>query len=122
VNITTWSAVEVQTGLFCALAPAIKPLLRKHFPGHFSTVEPSSSKPTPIPYSSNKRVHTLSGNFSRRKKGQDIELSSCEDVIDGEGDRTKNSIWSDAYVEMNDGDSSKAIIRSDDLDTGRINA
>lgn len=28
-NITTWSAVEVNTGLFCASAPAIKPLLRR---------------------------------------------------------------------------------------------
>ncbi|PVH68748.1 hypothetical protein DL98DRAFT_474508 [Cadophora sp. DSE1049] len=119
VNITTWSAVEVQTGLFCASAPAIKPLLRKLFPGHFSTVGPSSNKATPNPYSNNKRAHTLSGKFSRRNNGRDIELSSCEDGIGGVGDRNKTGIWSDTYVEMNDGDSSKAIIRSDNMDSGK---
>ena len=28
-SITTWSAVEVDTGLFCASAPALRPLIRK---------------------------------------------------------------------------------------------
>ncbi|PMD45693.1 hypothetical protein L207DRAFT_562804 [Hyaloscypha variabilis F] len=36
-DITTWSAVEINTGLFCASAPAIKPLMRKWTPGFLSS-------------------------------------------------------------------------------------
>ena len=36
-RITTWSAIEVDTGLFCASAPALKPLIRKWSNGSWSS-------------------------------------------------------------------------------------
>jgi hypothetical protein len=35
-DTSTWSTVEMQTGLFCISAPCIRPLLRRMFPGLMS--------------------------------------------------------------------------------------
>ena len=37
VNVSTWSAVEVNTALVCVSAPATKPLIRKAFPSVFAS-------------------------------------------------------------------------------------
>jgi hypothetical protein len=37
VNVSTWSAVEVNTALVCVSAPATKPLIRKAFPAVFAS-------------------------------------------------------------------------------------
>lgn len=88
VHITTWSAVELQTGLFCASAPAIKPLLRKVFPRIFTTRATNSiaySKPS-------KSTHDRDGMFKRNTGDDEIELTP-KDVSANESVKTKN--WYD---------------------------
>ncbi len=46
-NITTWTAIEVDTGLFCASAPAIRPVIRKLTPRFMSySLDDPSNSPT----------------------------------------------------------------------------
>jgi hypothetical protein len=71
VHITTWSAVEVQTGLFCASAPCIKPVLQKLFPRAFTTASVSQSTfPQPQQGSYNR-----DGTFQRHTGDEEIELA-----------------------------------------------
>ncbi|KAK6581032.1 hypothetical protein PZA11_006520 [Diplocarpon coronariae] len=43
VNIISWTSIEVNTGLLCASAPCIKPLLKKTFPSLTTIPGPSPS-------------------------------------------------------------------------------
>ena len=45
-EIAIWSAVEVNTGLFCTAAPAVKPVLRKIVPSLLSPVPLGSTTTT----------------------------------------------------------------------------
>ncbi len=45
-EITTWTTLEVLTGLFCASAPCIRPLLRQIAPGLMSSVSQTFSGPS----------------------------------------------------------------------------
>ncbi|KAH9215919.1 hypothetical protein DL95DRAFT_297998, partial [Leptodontidium sp. 2 PMI_412] len=44
VHIGIWLSIEVSTGLFCASAPCLKPLIRKFFPGLASSLSSALSK------------------------------------------------------------------------------
>ncbi|KAH7324041.1 hypothetical protein BKA65DRAFT_79297 [Rhexocercosporidium sp. MPI-PUGE-AT-0058] len=49
VNIGIWLSIEVSTGLFCASAPCLKPLICNFFPSLTSTRSDSLSKPPTSP-------------------------------------------------------------------------
>ena len=38
-DVDIWAAVELNTGMFCIAAPAVKPLLRQISPGLLSSIE-----------------------------------------------------------------------------------
>jgi len=70
-TVDIWCAVEINTGLFCVSAPAIKPLLRKFAPGLLGSMEPPS-----IPLSKT-RSYGASTFMSRVRNSSDgFELSS----------------------------------------------
>ncbi|CZR67374.1 related to integral membrane protein [Phialocephala subalpina] len=76
-EITTWSTVEVATGLFCASAPCIRPLLRQIAPGFMSSISQTFSGP------SRARTHTgpsskygIGSVAGKSKRGEAFELNS----------------------------------------------
>lgn len=76
-SITVWSAVEVNTGLCCASAPAIKPLLRKTLPTIFGPLSDIPSHSNTTSNSRGKSIHRLSSIFpQRRSNGELIEVYS----------------------------------------------
>lgn len=89
-DICIWTAVEINTALFCASAPAIKPLLRQVVPGLLSAAPVSTNKIAMDNYSS-KRAGT--GIKRTRGVGSDaLELSSHTDLeSSGRGDRVWNN-------------------------------
>jgi hypothetical protein len=73
-DVTIWTAVEINTGLFCASVPCIKPLLQKMVPGMLSSSAKSSNP------SKGWGAHTSNTNGTRRRTNHDIELSSQTDL------------------------------------------
>ena len=45
-EVDIWAAVEINTGIFCVSAPAVKPLLRKLAPGLLSSIGNTDKFPT----------------------------------------------------------------------------
>lgn len=85
-DIAIWSSVEVNTGLFCASAAAIKPLLRKLSPGLFTSIATQTS---PSTLNSRNKLGT-SGVSKFRSTADAIELHSQPDLGD-----TRNKVWAD---------------------------
>ncbi|KAL2062761.1 hypothetical protein VTL71DRAFT_5833 [Oculimacula yallundae] len=46
VNVNTWKSIEVSTGLLCASAPCLQPLIRKLFPALSSSLSSTPGKAT----------------------------------------------------------------------------
>ncbi|KUJ08230.1 uncharacterized protein LY89DRAFT_742070 [Mollisia scopiformis] len=113
-DISIWTSVEVNVGLFCASAPATKPLLKKIVPGMgFSTTDSSPG----IKTSSRYREYAKDTMVSRRRQtqaGGDFEMMSSTDLdlefgsIKGQGTRKKNdALWvsdSDKDISLKDGE------------------
>lgn len=81
---STWSAVEIATGFFCASAPCIRPLIRKFLPSLFSNAARSSST---------RHATTIRNMGTQRSRA--LELSSHQ----GDSDYAsmvikKNTSWS----------------------------
>jgi hypothetical protein len=93
-DIDTWSSVEVCTGLFCASAPATKPLLRKIAPGLMgSTTDGQSSNGKG--YHQTHSLYTHAGARSRTQRTEkSVELQNREilDLGDGSNSRS-NTFW-----------------------------
>ncbi|KAH6665666.1 hypothetical protein B0J14DRAFT_209952 [Halenospora varia] len=91
-DVTTWSSVEVSTGLFCASAPTIRPLLRQIAPGFMSSISQTFSGPT--------RTGTKSGMYGTgthksRLRGRDVEafeLRSNENELGNNGTGTVTTV------------------------------
>ena len=75
VNISTWSAVEVNTALVCVSAPAIKPLIRKAFPSVFA----SSSEQS---YGRGPYGDTISSRKTRKSHGTSFRVGVEEHGFD----------------------------------------
>jgi hypothetical protein len=68
-DVTIWTSVEINTGLFCASAPSLKPLLQKLVPGILTSVRSSKA---------GSKWGTYGGDTtqSRRRAPDAFELSS----------------------------------------------
>ena len=124
-NITTWSAVEVDTGLFCASAPAIKPLLRKLLPNLISSsFSETHSDPTRLQGRSNYSTGT---HITHNRPTGAFELDSQTDLRHGFG-RNKNDtvvtnkVWRGRgadedskvkYTHWDDSNSEDAVLAAD---------
>lgn len=69
-DVTIWTSVELNTGLFCSSAPTIKPLLQKILPGVLTSVRSSNTGSKWGTY------HVGGTNQSRRRAPDAFELSS----------------------------------------------
>lgn len=71
-NIDIWASIEVNTGLVCASAPALKPLVRKILPNFLTSISERSSR-------RNNHVHINENGYlratSRSGDGGAIELA-----------------------------------------------
>ena len=67
-----WASVEINVGLICAAAPALKPLVRKLLPGFMASIPERSSSQT------NNALHNANGyQRASSRSGQDdaVELT-----------------------------------------------
>ena len=112
-DITIWSAVEVNTGIFCASAAAIKPLLRKLAPGLLGTASDATSR---SPTHSRKKIgaYGTGSHMSRPRHTSDaFELSSQTELgTYPEGGKTRNKFWADGEQQK------KNLSSDDDSETG----
>jgi hypothetical protein len=104
-DLTTWTSIEVSVGLFCASAPAIRPLIRKIAPNLFPSVSQSLSRGGTLRQSGTKHalskrngyVHGTMMSRSRRGVGRDeaFELDSWDEGDFGKGRREEvgNTFW-----------------------------
>ncbi len=69
-NITTWSAIEVDMGLFCASAPVIKPLIRKIASNLLSSSTGTASGTSQHGYHHQYGTGTVLATSLNRKPGQ----------------------------------------------------
>jgi hypothetical protein len=69
-DIDIWASIEVNTGLVCASAPALKPLIRKFVPNFLASI----SEPTSPSYSGD--LSTGNGFSGATGPGEAIELGS----------------------------------------------
>lgn len=108
VSVTIWTSIEVNTGLFCASAPAIKPLLRKIAPRLLSFTEYDSNEgPTRRP--------EYGGNSSLFRSNQThrgtFELNSQTELgYAAKNESSSKEIWSDSKVH-------KGSVNGDDDDS-----
>jgi hypothetical protein len=115
-DVATWSAVEVNAGLFCASAPAIKPLLRRVIPGLMASSLGSSSNPTGGYGKSKSNTNAFSGLRSRVQHPDDaLELRSAAHMEFGGAGKTTNTFWvgdDDSEGKDGDSDSTKGVLRN----------
>jgi hypothetical protein len=93
-DVTTWTAVEVNVGLFCAAAPAIRPLIRA-VTGAFDS-SPSSD-----------RNYPRHGMYGTGTGSRAIELNDSEGF---NAARPKNMFWTNIKTELSDGESTKGVL------------
>jgi hypothetical protein len=75
VNVSTWSAVEVNTALVCVSAPATKPLIRKAFPAVFASSSDQS-------YGREAYGGTISSRKTRKSHGMSFGVGVEEHGFD----------------------------------------
>ncbi|KAH8776000.1 hypothetical protein F5882DRAFT_162477 [Hyaloscypha sp. PMI_1271] len=104
-DLTTWTSIEVSVGLFCASAPAIRPLIRKIAPNLFPSVSQTLSRGGTLRQSGTKHalskrngyVHGTTMSRSRRGVGRDeaFELDSWDEGEFGKGrmGEVGNTFW-----------------------------
>ncbi|KAF4628888.1 hypothetical protein G7Y89_g9255 [Cudoniella acicularis] len=69
-DVTTWSSVEVSTGIFCASAPCIRPLLRQIAPGFMSSISATFSGPRTHTPATKSNIYGA-GTLKSRLRGRD---------------------------------------------------
>ncbi|KFY94382.1 hypothetical protein V500_03281 [Pseudogymnoascus sp. VKM F-4518 (FW-2643)] len=108
-DITTWSAIEINVGIFCAAAPAIRPLIRAVIGILGSMNSTDNRRP------SNRRYPY--GNIDTSGRARAIELSGGETF---DATHTKSRFWSKvgAGANISDGDSTKGVLNYKAADTG----
>ncbi|KAH8650634.1 hypothetical protein BGZ60DRAFT_534287 [Tricladium varicosporioides] len=90
-DVNIWCSVEINTGLFCVSAPAIKPLVRKLAPGLLSTADSHTSFRT-----SNLRTRQAYGGgtaISRVRRNSVLELGSQD--FSAKSSSPADSTWLD---------------------------
>jgi len=111
-DITIWSSVEVNTGLFCASAAAIKPFVRKIFP----SLLPSTGGSRANGNSRSKIGGTYgTGTANSRHMGNGaIELHSHTDPEEfspsGTSLSTTNQFWSERKKTSSSDDSERGVL------------
>ncbi|KUJ17544.1 uncharacterized protein LY89DRAFT_584744, partial [Mollisia scopiformis] len=107
--VTTWTTLEVATGLFCASAPCIRPLLRQIAPGFMSSLSQTFSGPSKARTKTGPSSKYGLGSVNRvGKRGEAFELSSR-----GEGDRA--TFW------IEEGDNRKSAADSEESENSKGN-
>ena len=108
-DITTWSAIEINVGIFGAAAPAIRPLIRAVI-GSFGSMNSTDNRRP-----SNRRYPY--GNIDMTGRTRAIELSGGETF---DATHTKSRFWSKvgAGANVSDGDSTKGVLNYKAADTG----
>lgn len=97
-DVCIWTAVEISTGLFCACAPATKPLLRKLVPQLISSVSGSTNG---SPAENFKSRHVgLGTKKNRGMTNNALELSSETDFEFGSNERG-GRVWADGKGRKN---------------------
>ena len=87
--------VEVDVGLFCASAPAIKPLLRKIIPGFLSSLEASTRAST----RHTRTIGTIKVRHQVTRHSDVLELGSQTDFIHSPNEVTRpKGTWLDERV------------------------
>lgn len=113
-NITTWSAVEIETGLFCASAPGTKPLMRKWIPGFLSSSSLGASEPERYArYPSKTFNGTQHTNRSAVEYGFELDGQLNKDV-DATVDNKTKPFWrgdeESVGTQIEDGESVRGIL------------
>jgi hypothetical protein len=119
-DITTWTSLEVNVGLFCASAPYIRPLLRQiapNLPASVSRTFSGTSRQRGTNYGISKTNGYVNGmaTFGSRRggRGEAFELKSADDREFGKQaqPRERNTFWvrtdSDEISEESDDAKSK---------------
>jgi hypothetical protein len=121
-DIATWSAIEVDTGLFCAAAPALRPLFRLLFPCCSSNGSKSPSNTGPYYGSGGRKIRTF-GSSGRRGSHE------LKDVGSAGGNARRNHFWVgsagrrgdlEGMEELSDGDSTEGVLREESRLDGAI--
>lgn len=92
-DVTIWTAVELNTGLFCASAPSLKPVIQKFMPGILTSIR-SSKMGSKFSYgkgTNNKSGRNASGAFelsSQTNLGSSIGKEG--QIWDGDRDRGRH--------------------------------
>jgi hypothetical protein len=113
-DVDIWCAVEINIGIFCASAPAVKPLLRQLAPGLLSSINTESGFNTNTRATSGKYG---GGSRIRQSNAPGFELSSQTDLEFPPKDPKSgvNHSWIDFESNKksdSDGDSERAIVDS----------
>ena len=120
-DIATWSAVEIETGLICASAPATKPLIRKWVPSFLSSTALGTSEPERYSH----QTHDGARPTTRDVAEYGFELDSQpKQEFSAMGDNESRLFWrgdeESVGTQMEDSESVRSILGERSLNGGIV--
>jgi hypothetical protein len=112
-DVDIWAAVEINTGIFCVAAPAVKPLLRQIAPGFLSSIWTAD---TGFPTQSRKYAGgTVISRLAASKLDNGFELSSQSNLPFPPKDERQGTSksWIDFEGKKSDGGSASGVSDGD---------